>query len=528
MAQIKQFKLPDVGEGLTEGEILQWLVAVGDTVTINQPIVEVETAKAAVELPCPYAGVVTELHFGEGTTVDVGAPIISIDTDPAGSGDTVPAAAKEAEPQTGVERQAAAADGPPPSAQTLAEVTVAGDDEAIEPGLIGGPAPGGRTSVLVGYGPRTVEAKRRPRVGSRPADTPAAAAAARTAAGGALRAAAADPTRTNAVGLSPYEMLPLPPSDVEERVSAEPAMEAPAAASSASGDGRSLAKPPVRKYAKSLGVDLHTMQGSGPQGSITREDVDTAAAALTSVEASAIARRATDVAGGEQRIPIKGVRRLTAAAMVSSAFTAPHVTEWITVDVTPMMKLRDRVADSREFRGVKVSPLLFVVKALLLAVRRHPMINSTWDESAQEIIVKEYVNLGIAAATPRGLIVPNIKDAGRLSLAELASSLNELTEVARSGKTAPADMSGGTITITNVGVFGVDTGTPILNPGESAILAFGAVREQPWVHRDRIRKRQITTLGLSFDHRIVDGELGSRFLADLAGVLADPGLALTF
>jgi pyruvate dehydrogenase E2 component (dihydrolipoamide acetyltransferase) len=270
------------------------------------------------------------------------------------------------------------------------------------------------------------------------------------------------------------------------------------------------------------------MQGSGPQGSITREDVDTAAAALTSVETSAIARRATDVAGGEQRIPIKGVRRLTAAAMVSSAFTAPHVTEWITVDVTPMMKLRDRVADSREFRGVKVSPLLFVVKALLLAVRRHPMINSTWDESAQEIIVKEYVNLGIAAATPRGLIVPNIKDAGRLSLAELASSLNELTEVARSGKTAPADMSGGTITITNVGVFGVDTGTPILNPGESAILAFGAVREQPWVHRDRIRKRQITTLGLSFDHRIVDGELGSRFLADLAGVLADPGLALTF
>ncbi|MBA3418050.1 MAG: 2-oxo acid dehydrogenase subunit E2, partial [Geodermatophilaceae bacterium] len=180
MAQIKQFKLPDVGEGLTEGEILQWLVAVGDTVTINQPIVEVETAKAAVELPCPYAGVVTELHFGEGTTVDVGAPIISIDTDPSGSGDTVPPAAKEAEPQTGVERQAAAADGPPPSAQTLAEVTVAGDDEAIEPGLIGGPAPGGRTSVLVGYGPRTVEAKRRPRVGSRPADTPAAAAAART------------------------------------------------------------------------------------------------------------------------------------------------------------------------------------------------------------------------------------------------------------------------------------------------------------------------------------------------------------
>jgi pyruvate dehydrogenase E2 component (dihydrolipoamide acetyltransferase) len=231
---------------------------------------------------------------------------------------------------------------------------------------------------------------------------------------------------------------------------------------------------------------------------------------------------------GEQRIPVKGVRRATAAAMVASAFTAPHVTEFLTVDVTRTMKLRSRVAARPEFAGVKVSPLLFVARALLLAARRHPMVNSSWDEAAQEIVVHGQVNLGIAAATPRGLVVPNVKDAGRLSLAELAGALTELTETARAGRTAPADMAGGTITITNVGVFGVDTGTPILNPGESAILAFGAVREMPWVHKGKVAVRQVTQLALSFDHRIIDGELGSRFLADVGALLSDPGLALTF
>jgi 2-oxoisovalerate dehydrogenase E2 component (dihydrolipoyl transacylase) len=232
--------------------------------------------------------------------------------------------------------------------------------------------------------------------------------------------------------------------------------------------------------------------------------------------------------GGEQRIPIKGVRKHTAAAMVASAFTAPHVTEFLTVDVTRMMKLRQRLALRPELAGVKVSPLLFVAKAVLLAARRHPMVNSSWDEAAQEIVVKDYVNLGIAAATPRGLVVPNIKDADRLSLAELAGALSELTETARAGKTAPADMTGGTITITNVGVFGVDTGTPILNPGESAIVCFGAIRETPWVRKGKVVPRQVTQLSLSFDHRIIDGELGSRFLADIGALLHDPGAALAF
>ena len=286
-----------------------------------------------------------------------------------------------------------------------------------------------------------------------------------------------------------------------------------------------LAKPPVRKYAKDQGVDLAAVTGTGNGGVITRADVDAALAAPTGDALMAIS---ASPVGGEQRIPIKGVRKHTAAAMVASAFTAPHVTEFLTVDVTRMMKLRQRLALRPELAGVKVSPLLFVARALLLAVHRHPMINSSWDEAAQEIVVKDYVNLGIAAATPRGLIVPNIKDAGRMSLAELAGALGDLTATAREGKTSPADMSGGTITITNVGVFGVDTGTPILNPGESAILCFGAIRETPWVHKGKVVPRQVTQLSLSFDHRIVDGELGSRFLADVGAMLHDPGVALAF
>jgi pyruvate dehydrogenase E2 component (dihydrolipoamide acetyltransferase) len=289
-----------------------------------------------------------------------------------------------------------------------------------------------------------------------------------------------------------------------------------------------LAKPPVRKLARDLGVDLATVSGSGEGGVITRADVESAAQAQAAPAPVAAPAPATWDATREQRIPIKGVRKHTAAAMVASAFTAPHVTEWMTVDMTETMRLRDRVAAMPDFAGIKVSPLLFVARALLLAIRRHPVINSAWDEQAQEIVVKEYVNLGIAAATPRGLVVPNIKDAGRLSVRELAEALKELTDTARAGKTTPGDMAGGTITITNVGVFGVDGGTPILNPGEAAILALGTVREMPWVVDGQLAIRQITQLSLSFDHRIVDGQLGSQFLAALAAMLTDPSLALAW
>ncbi|MER7587053.1 dihydrolipoamide acetyltransferase family protein [Micromonospora sp. NPDC127501] len=491
MSRIKTFNLPDLGEGLTEGEILAWLVKVGDTIELNQPIVEVETAKAAVEIPAKWAGQVQAIHHPEGTTVEVGTPIIAIDTDP-GAG-PLEAPSTTATPS---------GDLPTPSAASLAAVEVAPAEGMIEPGLIGGAAPGGRTAVLVGYGPRTTAAKRRPRKGGVPAQ-----ATAPTPAGVDHAVVAGD---------KPAATSTSPAAQVHDR------------RNGASG-GAVLAKPPVRKLAKDLGVDLGTLTGSGPLGSITREDVQQAASgAVAAAEPITVTSAATSAASfgtdREQRIPVKGVRKLTAENMSRSAFTAPHVTEFLTVDVTRAMKALDRLRGRREWRDVRVSPLLLVAKAVLLAVQRHPMVNSTW--AGDEIVVKEYVNLGIAAATERGLIVPNVKDAGRLSLRELADALTDLVQTAKSGRTSPAAMSGGTLTITNVGVFGVDTGTPILPPGESAILAFGAVREMPWVHKGKVKVRQVTTLGLSFDHRIIDGELGSKFLRDVGDFLADPEAAL--
>jgi 2-oxoisovalerate dehydrogenase E2 component (dihydrolipoyl transacylase) len=482
MSRIKEFNLPDLGEGLTEGEILAWLVKVGDTIELNQPIVEVETAKAAVEIPAKWAGQVQAIFHPEGTTVEVGTPIIAIDTDP-GAG-PLDAPSTTAMPGS---------DLPTPSAASLAAVELAPAEGMVEPGLIGGAAPGGRTAVLVGYGPRTTAAKRRPRKGAVPAQAEAPVAPA------------------------PVAPQPVTPEPVR------------------SGNGGPvtgglvLAKPPVRKLAKDLGVDLSTLTGSGPLGSITREDVQQAASGAVAVAEPVVATSTATSAASfgadrEQRIPVKGVRKLTAENMSRSAFTAPHVTEFLTVDVTRAMKALERLRGRREWRDVRVSPLLLVAKAVLLAVKRHPMVNSTW--AGDEIVVKDYVNLGIAAATERGLIVPNVKDAGRLSLRELADTLNDLVQTAKSGRTSPADMSGGTLTITNVGVFGVDTGTPILPPGESAILAFGAVREMPWVHKGKVKARQVTTLGLSFDHRIIDGELGSKFLRDIGDFLADPEAAL--
>lgn len=486
MPNYKQFLLPDLGEGLTEGEILKWLVAPGDTVTLNQPIVEVETAKAAVEVPSPYAGVVTAVHHSEGETVDVGAPIITFDTDPgdpaAGPAEVIPAA-------------------------LVANPPV---DAAVEPGLIGGPAPGGRTSVLVGYGPKSSTAVRRPRKPS-----------------------------------------PEPPEPTQRQPMRIAGTAVGQSARVAAGAVAVLAKPPVRKLARDLGIDLTTLSATGRNGTISREDVERAAALLAtaglatanaprpqsaptapdgavgvadppSSRAGGVVASAFDPATRERRLPIKGVRKATAAAMVASAFTAPHVTEWVQADVTGSLKAVRTLRRLPDFAEVKVSPLLLVAKAVLVAVRRHPMINASWDEAAQEIVVKDYVNLGIAAATPRGLVVPNIKDAGRLTLPDLATLLAELTATAKSGRTQPADMRGGTITITNVGVFGVDTGTPILNPGESAILAFGAIRKLPWVHKGKVRPRMVTNLGVSFDHRLVDGQLGSQFLADVARILVDP------
>ncbi|MET0929780.1 MAG: dihydrolipoamide acetyltransferase family protein [Aeromicrobium sp.] len=405
-----EFRLPDVGEGLTEAEIVSWRVSVGDVVEVNDVIVEIETAKSLVELPSPFAGEVTALLVAEGDTVEVGRPIIAI----GGGAAPVPEAAPE------------------------------------------------RQAMLVGYGPRAETSVRRRRSVARPV------------------------------------------------TSAEPEVE-PAR--------RPLARPPVRKLAKDLGIDLSTIVTTGEI--VTRADVEAAAASL--VEPSATTSQ------GDVRIPVKGVRKATAEAMVRSAFTAPHVTEWVTLDVSRTMDLVARLKADRAFAGVRISPTVVVAKAICLALRRTPELNAAWDEQAREIVLKGSVNLGVAAATERGLVVPTIAGADRMSLVELATAIGELTASAREGRTQPAQMSGGTFTLTNIGVFGVDAGTPILNPGESGILALGSIQRRPWVdEHDDVVARWITTLALSFDHRIVDGEQGSRFLADVASILREPDLALAY
>ncbi|GAA3730669.1 dihydrolipoamide acetyltransferase family protein [Salinactinospora qingdaonensis] len=438
-----QFRLPDVGEGLTEAEVLSWNVQPGDEIAVNQIVCEIETAKAAVELPSPYAGTVTELLVEAGTTVAVGTPLLQIDT----GGETAGTDTEAAQP---------AESGAPPSQDSPAESD-------------------SRQPVLVGYGVKAGATRRRAR--KRPA---------------------------------PATSAPPPPVN--------------------GGREPVAAKPPVRKLAKDLGVDLHSVSPTGAGGTVTRDDVRRASRqeavpqAEPAPSAPPEAEQAPPAAAPplEERIPIKGVRKHTATAVAGSAFTAPHVTEFLQVDVTNTVHAVAKLRERPEFAEVRVSPLLLVARALLMAVRRHPEINASWDEEAQEIVVKRYVNLGVAAATHRGLVVPNIKDADRKPLPELAGRLNELTETARAGKTTPADMTGGTITITNVGVFGVDAGTPILNPGEAAILAFGQIRDMPWVHEGELAVRKVTTLSLSFDHRMVDGELGSAVLRDVGTVLADP------
>ncbi len=478
MADIKQFRLPDVGEGLTEADILQWHVKPGDQVTVHQVLVEIETAKSAVELPSPFDGTVTELLVPEGATVDVGTPIISV---AVGQGDVGQA-------------EAGAATEPAPPAT---------EEGAREPGIVGSPAPKAeRQAVLVGYGVKLGTTIRRPR---KPSGT---------------AAPSAPPTRPAQPTSSAQPTQPAPPAPPAQP--AKPAQPVPPA-----NGGRALAKPPVRKMARDLGIDLGSLTGTGPDGSITRDDVEQAAAAATPAgQVPGQIMRPTAVAavggGREERVPVKGVRKHTAAAVTASAFTAPHVTEFLQIDISETMSATERLRALPDFAGVRVSPLLLVARALIVAAARHPMINSSWDEAAQEIVVKHYVNLGIAAATERGLIVPSVKDADRLALPELARALNQLTDTARAGKATPADLSGGTITITNVGVFGVDTGTPILTPGEAAILAFGQVKDAPWVVGGQLAVRQVCTLALSFDHRIVDGDLGSAVLRDVGAMLTDP------
>ncbi|WP_070379125.1 dihydrolipoamide acetyltransferase family protein [Rhodococcus sp. WMMA185] len=406
----EEFRLPDLGEGLTEAELVSWTVEVGQTVELNQVIGEVETAKALVELPSPYAGVVEELLVSAGSTVPVGTPIIRIATD-----------------------------------------TAAGETSSDNP-------------VLVGYGPvAPAESKRARR-----------------------REVRAPESRTTSSNST----------------------------SSASAKSRPDASPAARIAARELGIDLSAVTGTGPSGAVTKADVHTYARSRERAPVQSSER--------ETRTPIRGVRKHTAAAVVRSAFTAPHVTEFVTVDVTRSVKLLRRLRKLPEFEGLSLTALSLVSKAMIAALRENPSLNASWDEENQEIVTRHYVNLGIATATPRGLVVPHVKDAQSLSLVELCRAITELIATARGGKTEPAQLTGGTVSITNVGVFGIDTGTPILNPGESAILCLGSITRRPWVHKDELAVRWVTTLGVSFDHRVVDGEQASRFLAAVASMLHDP------
>lgn len=537
------FKLPDVGEGLQEADLVTWLVSEGDLIEIDQPLCEIETAKSLVELPSPYAGRVAALLAAPGQTLLVGAEIVHIESDAAAPAPPVSPAALPADAASAApcaQSAGVAAPGglglPACGGAQLSEAKAAAAQGGESKGQGGGASSSQEVqqesgSVLVGYGTSALQARRRAR---RPA------AGERVAAG--------------------------PGVDVTEELPSRP-----------------LAAPPVRRLARDLGIDLAEVPASSRDGVVRRADVlayagehDAKQAALASVSAagpgagelSELARRdaiygaaaigapgsaatpglslAHDVKvdggldaswltggvtapdGRSTRVPASSVRRATAAAMVESAFTAPHVTVMHTVDVTRTMELVAALKQDREFAGIKVTPLLVVMKALLIAIRRHPEINATWDEQSREIVYHHHVGLGVAASTPRGLIVPNIKDAERKSLAQLGRELMALTAAAREGKTPLADLRGGTVTVTNFGVFGIDTGTPILNPGEAAILGFGAITQRPWVVDGQLAVRWVTQLALSFDHRLVDGELGSRVLADVARVMEDPACALVW
>jgi len=434
------FELPDVGEGLTEAEIVSWKVAEGDMVTLNQVVCEIETAKSLVELPSPFAGTVLELLAAEGETIPVGQAIMKV----AIAGDVRDEAINAAPEPIGEEVTDAASD-------TQASIESEGD---------------GSGSVLVGYGT-----------------------------GGAARS--------------------------RRRRGGEPVLPASTSGIPVAESNPVIAKPPIRRLARELDVDLAAVAGSGIGGEITRDDVIRQAS-----QASLFRNIQTPDAplAREERHPVKGMRKSIAQAMVQSAFTAPHVSVFVDIDATRTMEFVKRLKTSPEFAGTKVSPLLVMAKAVMWAVRRNPMVNSTWTDD--EIIVHNFVNLGLAAATPRGLIVPNIKEAQDMSLLELAQAIEQLTITARDGRTSMEDMSSGTITITNIGVFGMDTGTPIINPGEVACIALGTIKQKPWVVDGQVMPRFVTTVGGSFDHRVVDGDVVSRFTADVAAVLEEPALLL--
>ncbi|WP_309075096.1 dihydrolipoamide acetyltransferase family protein [Paenarthrobacter sp.] len=503
---VKKFNLPDVGEGLTEAEVVAWKVKPGDVVAINDVLCEIETAKSLVELPSPFAGTVTELLVEEGITVEVGTAIIAVSEGQEGDAAPVTPAAPEV-----------------PAVEMPLYGKLPADDDTDDNRPSGGP--------LVGSGPKADAVKRRAR--KRPSGAVVEAAAVAENAEGTVQ-------DHQAVVEAKAAESPVSHRTTQSVTPGPQALQAAASRGAAiSGTisglvNKVLAKPPVRKFARDLGIDLADVVATGERGEVTREDLVSYQAQRDAEHDQADSFWGASKKPQDQRVermPVKGVRKATAKAMVDSAFSAPHVSIFVDVDASRTMEFVKRLKVSRDFEGIKVSPLLILAKAVIWAAARNPSVNATWVDDADgkggaEILVKHYMNLGIAAATPRGLMVPNIKDAQDLSLKELALALNELATKARAGKTQPAEMQGGSLTITNIGALGIDTGTPIINPGEVAILAFGTIKQKPWVLDGEVIPRWITTLGGSFDHRVVDGDLSARFMADVASILEEPALLL--
>ncbi|NKY56725.1 dihydrolipoamide acetyltransferase family protein [Nocardia flavorosea] len=511
--EILEFRLPDLGEGLTDAELQNWTVEVGDEVELNQTIAEVETAKAVVALPSPFAGTVVELLAEPGATIEVGAPLLRIRSStpaPGGNGRTsvLVGYGPEAENQPSRRRRMRAAASAPP-----AETEAAGVD--YESGVIGADAG--------------------------PADETAAAPVERAAAGetaepvrraGTEHAEGSAGTRADAGARSPDETIRGARPDVAAggRAAAAPpgAPHGGDTLGSGVGGGRVSATPGARKLARELGIDLWYVAGSGPDGAVTVADVrgavpvsEPAPREHTTEEVARIGQRA-DGSAREERTPISGIRKRTAAAMVASARTIPQASTSSTVDITASLELLDHLRATKTFEGLTPTPLALVAKSVLAALSEYPGINTYWDEANSEIVTRYFVNLGIAVATERGLLVPNIKDAQTLSLRELCREIGWLAQTARDGRAGLSELRGGTFTISNIGVFGVESGTPLVNPGEAAILCVGAVNSRPWVFRGELAVRSVVTLTLSFDHRMIDGELAARFLATVAGALEDP------
>ncbi|MFI8367394.1 dihydrolipoamide acetyltransferase family protein [Streptomyces sp. NPDC085466] len=482
MAQVLEFKLPDLGEGLTEAEIVRWLVDVGDVVAIDQPVVEVETAKAMVEVPCPYGGVVTARFGEEGTELPVGAPLLTVAVGASADGGTHAAPAPAAEP---------APAGPSASSA----------DAAVSSEYSG--------NVLVGYGTAGPAARRR-RI--RPQSP-----------------AVANPTPNATAGPAPTSTAPAAKTGTPAPVAAAPAPVAAAVAVAATGGPLPVISPLVRKLARDRGLDLREVRGSGPEGLILRADVERALTARETPVPTAVAAPvrtaapAVSAAPAGERIPLRGLRGAVADKLSRSRTEIPDATCWVDADATELMAAR---AAMNAAGGPKISLLALLARICAHALARFPELNSTVDTAAREIVRLPQVHLGFAAQTPRGLVVPVVRDAGTRTAESLTEEFARLTESARQGTLTPADLTGGTFTLNNYGVFGVDGSTPIVNHPEAAMLGVGRIIPKPWVHQGELAVRQVVQLSLTFDHRVCDGGTAGGFLRYVADCVEQPAVLL--